>query len=150
MEKRVKIFRIILIFLCLLLIYMIISMIFKEKKINIIKTKSDNLVASYKSNFDQVDIYSFDNKTVINVYSESKFDRPNQHVIPFEGNITKENIKVDWKGIGGIDLEPGNSGVIAVNIKITQKDEVIFNDTIDLIEKFWEVLPEVLGKQNFK
>lgn len=113
MERRIKILRIIFIFLCLFLIYMIISIMFKEKKTNIIETKSDNLVATYKSNFDYVDIYNFNNKIVINVYSESKFDKPNQQVIPFKGNITNENIEVKWKGIGGIDLESGNSGVIA-------------------------------------
>lgn len=145
MERRIRIFRIIFIFLCLLLIYTIISIMSKEKKINIIKTKSDNLVATYKSNFHYVDIYSFNNKIVINAYSKSKFDKPNQQVIPFKGNITKENIEVKWKGIGGIDLEQGNSGVIAANIKITQNGEVIFNDTIDLVEKLWDVLPEVLG-----
>lgn len=145
MERRIRIFRIIFIFLCLLLIYTIISTMFKEKKLNIIKTKSEDLVATYKSNFDYVDIYSFNNKIVINVYSESKFDKPNQQVIPFKGNINKENIEVKWKGIGGIDLEQGNSGVIAANIKITQNGEVIFNDTIDLVEKLWDVLPEVLG-----
>lgn len=144
MERKIRIFRIIFIFLCLLLTYTIISIMFKEKKTNIIKTKSEDLVATYKSNFDYVDIYSFNNKIVINVYSESKFDKPNQQVIPFKGNITKENIEVKWKGIGGIDLEQGNSGVIAANIKITQNGEVIFNDTIDLVEKLWDVLPEVL------
>lgn len=144
MERKIRIFRIIFIFLCLLLTYAIISIIFKEKN-KYIKTKSENLVATYKSNFDYVDIYNFNNKIVINVYSESKFDKPNQQVIPFKGNITKKNIEVKWKGIGGIDLEQGNSGVIAANIKITQNGEVIFNDTIDLVEKLWDVLPEVLG-----
>ena len=143
MERKIRIFRIIFIFLCLLLTYTIISIIFKEKN-KYIKTKSENLVATYKSNFDYVDIYSFNNKIVINVYSESKFDKPNQQVIPFKGNLTKENIEVKWKGIGGIDLEQGNSGVIAANIKITQNGEVIFNNTIDLVEKLWDVLPEVL------
>lgn len=144
MERKIRIFRIIFIFLCLLLTYTIISIIFKETN-KYIKTKSENLVATYKSNFDYVDIYIFNNKIVINVYSESKFDKPNQQVIPFKGNITKENIEVKWKGIGGIDLEQGNSGVIAANIKIIQNGEVIFNDTIDLVEKLWDVLPEVLG-----
>src|SRR5574344_650945 len=144
MERKIRIFRIIFIFLCLLLTYTIISIIFKETN-KYIKTKSENLVATYKSNFDYVDIYSFNNKIVINVYSESKFDKPNQQVIPFKGNLTKENIEVKWKGIGGIDLEHGNSGVIAANIKITQNGEVIFNDTIDLVEKLWDVLPEILG-----
>ena len=144
MERKIRIFRVIFIFLCLLLTYTIISIMFKEKT-NIIKTKSEDLVATYKSNFDYVDIYNFNNKIVINVYSESKFDKPNQQVIPFKGNLTKENIEVKWKGIGGIDLEQGNSGVIAANIKITQNGEVIFNDTIDLVEKLWDVLPEVLG-----
>ena len=77
MERKIRIFRIIFIFLCLLLTYTIISIMFKEKKTNIIKTKSEDLVATYKSNFDYVDIYSFNNKIVINVYSESKFDKPN-------------------------------------------------------------------------
>lgn len=134
MERKIRIFRVIFIFLCLLLTYTIISIMFKEKT-NIIKTKSEDLVATYKSNFDYVDIYSFNNK----------FDKPNQQVIPFKGNLTKENIEIKWKGIGGIDLEQGNSGVIAANIKITQNGEVIFNDTIDLVEKLWDVLPEVLG-----
>lgn len=143
MERKIRIFRVIFIFLCLLLTYTIISIMFEEKT-NIIKTKSEDLVATYKSNFDYIDIYNFNNKIVINVYSESKFDKPNQQVIPFKGNITKENIEVKWKGIGGIDLEQGNSGVIAANIKITQNGEVIFNNTIDLVEKLWDVLPEVL------
>ena len=134
MERKIRIFRVIFIFLCLLLTYTIISIMFKEKT-NIIKTKSEDLVATYKSNFDYIDIYSFNNK----------FDKPNQQVIPFKGNLTKENIEIKWKGIGGIDLEQGNSGVIAANIKITQNGEVIFNDTIDLVEKLWDVLPEVLG-----
>lgn len=148
MKKRIKIFRMILIFLCLLLIYMVISIIFKEKKIKYIPTLGSKHIVSYQSRFSYVDIYKNNKQIIINVYSDGQVDEPNQIVIPFDGDISKDDIKIKWQASNGKEVDKESKDVVNVNVEIKQNNKVIFNKSISLAERGLKELFDYLDKRN--
>lgn len=52
------------------------------------------MITSYETSYHHIDVYKQKDKIIINAYSESKFDEPNQLIIPFEGEITKDDVIV--------------------------------------------------------
>ena len=63
-----------------------------DNKTSCIQVDSKDIISTYKSKYSQLDLYKQNDKLIINAYSNSKFDEPNQLIIPFKGEITKDEI----------------------------------------------------------
>ena len=104
------------------------------------------MINSYKSKYSHLDLYKQNDKLIINAYSNSKFDEPNQLIIPFKGEITKDDILVKWKTIGGMTVDEDSDSIIVVNVIIKKDGKTICNENISLCEKGWEILNDTIGE----
>lgn len=104
------------------------------------------MITSYEISYYHIDVYKQKNKIIINAYSESKFDEPNQLIVPFEGEITKDDVIVKWKTLGDKVVEQDSDSIIVANVIIKKNGKTICNENINLFEKGWEVLNDVFGK----
>ncbi len=91
-------------------------------------------------------MYKQNDKLIINAYSNSKFDEPNQLIIPFKGEITKDDILVKWKTIGGMTVDEDSDSIIVVNVIIKKDGKTICNENINLCEKGMEIFNDYIGK----
>lgn len=104
------------------------------------------MITSYETSYHHIDVYKQKDKIIINAYSESKFDEPNQLIVPFEGEITKDDVIVKWKTLGDKVVEQDSDSIIVANVIIKKNGKTICNENINLLEKGWEILNDVLGK----
>ena len=104
------------------------------------------MITSYETSYYHIDVYKQKNKIIINAYSESKFDEPNQLIVPFEGEITKDDVIVKWKTLGDKVVEQDSDGIIVANVIIEKNGKTICNENISLFEKGWKILNNVVGK----
>ena len=111
-----------------------------------IQVDSKDMINSYKSKYSHLDLYKQNDKLIINAYSNSKFDEPNQLIIPFKGEITKDDILVKWKTIGGMTVDEDSDSIIVVNVIIKKDGKTICNENISLCEKGWEILNDTIGE----
>lgn len=56
-----------------------------DNKFSYVQVDSKDMITSYETSYHHIDVYKQKDKIIINAYSESKFDEPNQLIIPFEG-----------------------------------------------------------------
>ena len=115
-------------------------------KTSYIQSESKDMIASYEASYFHLDFYKQKDKIIINAYSDGKFDEPNQLVVPFEGEITKEDILVQWKTLGDKVVEQDSDGIIVANVIIEKNGKTICNENISLFEKGWKILNNVVGK----
>ena len=85
--------------LCILFISIVVTsvclitlLLHHDNKTSCIQVNSKDIISTYKSKYSQLDMYKQNDKLIINAYSNSKFDEPNQLIIPFKGEITKDDI----------------------------------------------------------
>ena len=104
------------------------------------------MITSYETKYCHLDIYKQNNRIIINTYSNNKFDEPNQLIIPFKGEITKDDILVKWKTIGGMTVDEDSDSIIVVNVIIKKDGKTICNENISLCEKGWKILNDTIGK----
>lgn len=85
--------------LCILFISIVVTciclitlLLHHDNKTSCIQVDSKDIISTYKSKYSQLDLYKQNDKLIINAYSNSKFDEPNQLIIPFKGEITKDEI----------------------------------------------------------
>lgn len=146
-EKKVKLKYLIGVFVGMILLIVIIRSIIPCKNtLSFLQTEESHLLSSYSSTFHKIDVYKYDDKIIINSYSEGKLDEPNQLVVKTDGEISKEEIQVDWETVGGVIVEEGSENVIAAKVKIQQDGKVILDEPISLFEKGWTALDTTLGK----
>lgn len=146
-EKKVKLKYLIGVFVGMILLIVIIRSIIPCKNtLSFLRTEESHLLSSYSSTFHKIDVYKYDDKIIINSYSEGKLDEPNQLVVKTDGEISKEEIQVDWETVGGVIVEEGSENVIAAKVKIQQDGKVILDEPISLFEKGWTALDTTLGK----
>ncbi|MFU0520161.1 hypothetical protein ACMZ8A_06635 [Gardnerella swidsinskii] len=107
---------------------------------------SKEKIASYRANYNYIDVYKQKDKIIINTYSDSKFDEPNRIVVPFEGKLSKSDILVKWKTANGDVIEQGSDSILAASIIIEKNGKTICNENINFCEKGWKVLNDVIGK----
>lgn len=107
---------------------------------------SKEKIASYKANYNYIDVYKQKDKIVINTYSDSKFDEPNRIVVPFKGKLSKSDILVKWKTANGDVIEQDSDSILAASIIIEKNGKTICNEDINFCEKGWKVLNDVIGK----
>lgn len=104
------------------------------------------MIVSYEASYFHLDFYKQKDKIIINAYSDGKFDEPNQLVVPFEGEITKEDILVKWKTLCDKVVEQDSDGIIVADVIIEKNGKTICNENISLFEKGWKILNDVVGK----
>lgn len=107
---------------------------------------SKDKIASYRANYNYIDVYKQKDKIVINTYSDSKFDEPNRIVVPFEGKLSKSDILVKWKTANGDVVEQDSDSILAASVIIEKNGKTICNENINFCEKGWKVLNDVIGK----
>lgn len=107
---------------------------------------SKEKIASYRANYNYIDVYKQKDKIIINTYSDSKFDEPNRIVVPFEGKLSKSDILVKWKTANGDVIEQDSDSILAASIIIEKNGKTICNENINFCEKGWKVLNDVIGK----
>lgn len=107
---------------------------------------SKEKIASYRANYNYIDVYKQKDKIIINTYSDSKFDEPNRMVVPFEGKLSKSDILVKWKTANGDVIEQDSDSILAASIIIEKNGKTICNENINFCEKGWKVLNDVIGK----
>lgn len=107
---------------------------------------SKEKIASYRANYNYIDVYKQKDKIIINTYSDSKFDEPNRIVVPFEGKLSKSDILVKWKTANGYVIEQDSDSILAASIIIEKNGKTICNENINFCEKGWKVLNDVIGK----
>lgn len=146
-EKKVKLKYLIGVFVGMVLLIVIIRLMIPcENKLSFIQTEKSHLLSSYSSTFHKIDVYEYDDKIIINSYSEGKIDEPNQLVVKTDGEISKDEIQVDWETVGGVIVEEESENVIAARVKIQQDGKVILDESISLFEKGWKALDTALGE----
>lgn len=107
---------------------------------------SKEKIASYRANYNYIDVYKQKDKIIINTYSDSKFDEPNRIVVPFEGKLSKSDILVKWKTANGDVIEQDSDSILAASIIIEKNGKTICNENINFCEKGWKALNDVIGK----
>lgn len=107
---------------------------------------SKEKIASYRANYNYIDVYKQKDKIIINTYSDSKFDEPNRIVVPFEGKLSKSDILVKWKTLNGDVVEQDSDSILAASVIIEKNGKTICNENINFCEKGWKVLNDVIGK----
>lgn len=107
---------------------------------------SKEKIASYRANYNYIDVYKQKDKIIINTYSDSKFDEPNRIVVPFKGKLSKSDILVKWKTANGDIIEQDSDSILAASIIIEKNGKTICNENINFCEKGWKVLNDVIGK----
>ena len=117
-----------------------------DNKFSYVQVDSKDMITSYETSYHHIDVYKQKDKIIINAYSESKFDEPNQLIIPFEGEITKDDVIVKWKTLGDKVVEQDSDSIIVANVIIKKNGKTICNENINLLEKGWEILNDILGK----
>lgn len=117
-----------------------------ENKTSNVQVDREKLIISYEANYCHLDFYKIEDKIIINAYSDGKFDEPNQLVIPYEGDITKYDILVKWKTLGGKVVEKDSNSIIIANIAIIKSDKIICDEDINLFEKGLKILNYIVGK----
>lgn len=127
-------------------ICLITLLLHHDNKTSCIQVDSKDIISTYKSKYSQLDLYKQNDKLIINAYSNSKFDEPNQLIIPFKGEITKDDILVKWKTIGGMTVDEDSDSIIVVNVIIKKDGKTICNENISLCEKGWEIFNDYIGK----
>ena len=115
-------------------------------KTSYVQADSKDMITSYETKYCHLDIYKQNNRIIINTYSNNKFDEPNQLIIPFKGEITKDDILVKWKTIGGMTVDEDSDSIIVVNVIIKKDGKTICNENISLCEKGWKILNDTIGK----
>ena len=115
-------------------------------KTSYIQSENKDMIVSYEASYFHLDFYKQKDKIIINAYSDGKFDEPNQLVVPFEGEITKEDILVKWKTLGDKVVEQDSDGIIVANVIIEKNGKTICNENISLFEEGWKILNDVVGK----
>ena len=95
---------------------------------------SKEKIASYRANYNYIDVYKQKDKIIINTYSDSKFDEPNRIVVPFEGKLSKSDILVKWKTANGDVIEQDSDSILAASIIIEKNGKTICNENINFCE----------------
>ena len=111
---------------------------------------SKEKIASYRANYNYIDVYKQKDKIIINTYSDSKFDEPNRIVVPFEGKLSKSDILVKWKTANGDVIEQDSDSILAASIIIEKNGKTICNENINFCEKGWNALNDALRIQQHK
>ena len=139
--------------LCILFISIVVTsicliklLLHHDNETSCIQVDSKDIISTYKSKYSQLDLYKQNDKLIINAYSNSKFDEPNQLIIPFKGEITKDDILVKWKTIGGMTVDEDSDSIIVVNLIIKKDGKTICNENINLCEKGMEIFNDYIGK----
>lgn len=111
---------------------------------------SKEKIASYRANYNYIDVYKQKDKIVINTYSDSKFDEPNRIVVPFKGELGKGDILVKWKTANGDVVEQDSDSILAASVIIEKNGKTICNENINFCEKGWNALNDALRIQQHK
>lgn len=111
---------------------------------------SKEKIASYRANYNYIDVYKQKDKIVINTYSDSKFDEPNRIVVPFKGKLSKSDILVKWKTANGDIVEQDSDSILAASVIIEKNGKTICNENINFFEKGWNALNDALRIQQHK
>lgn len=115
-----------------------------------VQIDSKEKIASYRANYNYIDVYRQKDKIVINTYSDSKFDEPNRIVVPFKGELGKGDILVKWKTANGDVVEQDSDSILAASVIIEKNGKTICNENINFFEKGWNALNDVLRIQQHK
>lgn len=111
---------------------------------------SKDKIASYRANYNYIDVYKQKDKIIINTYSDSKFDEPNRIVVPFEGELSKSDILVKWKTANGDVIEQDSDSILVASVIIEKNGKTICNENINFFEKGWKALNDALRIQQHK
>ncbi|EIK79856.1 hypothetical protein CJI51_07610 [Bifidobacteriaceae bacterium WP021] len=115
-----------------------------------VQIDSKEKIASYRANYNYIDVYRQKDKIVINTYSDSKFDEPNRIVVPFKGELGKGDILVKWKTANGDVVEQDSDSILAASVIIEKNGKTICNENINFFEKGWNALNDALRIQQHK
>lgn len=115
-----------------------------------VQIDSKEKIASYRANYNYIDVYRQKDKIVINTYSDSKFDEPNRIVVPFKGELGKGDILVKWKTANGDVVEQDSDSILAASVIIEKNGKTICNENINFFEKGWKALNDALRIQQHK
>lgn len=146
LDKKIKILILFISIVITSVCLIILLFNYGKNKTSYVQVDREKLIISYEANYCHLDLYKQEDKIIINAYSVGKFDEPNQLVIPYEGDITKYDILVKWKTLGGKVVEEDSNSIIIANIVIKKSDKIICDEDINLFEKGLKILNDIVGK----
>lgn len=104
------------------------------------------LLVSSKEGYNSVEIYQQENQLVVNAESEAAFFDGVQLTVEIKEEITSENVEIIWMTIGGNTEQTEENDRIIAEIKIYDKDELIFDTKINFAKKAFDAVENVLER----
>lgn len=111
-----------------------------------VPVNNGELLTSSKEGYNSVEIYRQENQLVVNAESEAAFFDGVQFIVETEGEITPENVEIIWMTIGGNTEQTEDNDRIIAEIKIYDKDELIFDTKINFAKKAFDAVENVLER----
>lgn len=101
-----------------------------------IQTTEDKLVQKFEySDTEFVDVYQIDDLVVINTYSTSGFDKPEQFSFSLSNKLTANDIQVKWLQRNGQEVSDSDKGLpIKVQINVISNDKEVFSVEESFVE----------------
>lgn len=111
-----------------------------------VPVSNEKLIVSSKEGYNSVEIYQQENQLVVNAESEAAFFDGVQLTVETEEEITSENVEIIWMTIGGNTEQTEDNDRIIAEIKIYDKDELIFDTKINFAKKAFDAVENVLER----